>query len=424
MPFGRTTALLNVLGSQAGSVAIQVAVSLAVLIGMVALGTEITFVMLKHRQMQSVADSAALGSATALAAGYPADYTLEALAIAASAGFVNGVDGVNVTVVYPPIIGSYAGNTGAIQVTVSQPQTLGMVSLFRTGAFEVTANAVALVGGSGSYCVLQLSQSTTTGVSISNGATVNLSQCGLAVDAKGSSALSVTGGSTLNALTVSVSGGASVSNGGVINATKRVQTYQAAVDDPYSGIAEPTFSGCDYSSKVIGYKSSRQYLTPGVYCNGLKFGNGAIVTLNPGVYVIDRGTFDVSGGTNLTATGVTIFLTSKTGSNYAKVTLGGGAIITMATPTTGAMAGILFFGDRDAPLTNSHSFAGGISPSLTGAIYFPSQTVVFSNGVSNPTGCTQLIAGKIQFTGGATFQNNCSGTGVAAIGGSNSALVE
>lgn len=424
MPFGRTTALLNVLGSQAGSVAIQVAVSLAVLIGMVALGTEITFVMLKHRQMQSVADSAALGSATALGTGYPTDYTLEALAIAASAGFVNGVDGAKVTVVYPPAIGNYAGNTAAIQVTVSQPQTLGMVSLFRSGLFEVAASSVALVGGSGAYCVLQLVSSSMTGVSISNGATVNLGQCGLAVDAKGSSALSVTGAATLTALSVSVSGGTTVSNGGVINATKGVKTNQAAVADPYSGVAEPSFSGCNYNNKVIGYSSSRQYLTPGVYCNGLAMGNGAIVTMNPGLYVIDRGTFDIGGATNLTATGVTIFLTSKTGSSYAKVALGGGATMTMSAPTSGATAGILFFGDRDGPLSNSQDFVGGVSPTLAGAIYFPSQTVVFSNGASNPTGCTQLIAGKIQFSGGSKFQNNCSGTGAAAIGGANSVLVE
>jgi hypothetical protein len=424
MPLGLKSALMNVLRSRAGSVAIQVAVSITVIIGLVALGTEITFVLYKHRQMQSVADSAALGSATAITTGYPADYSLEARAIASSAGFVDGIDGVRVTVLRPPTIGHYAGNSGAVEVVVSQPQTLGMVSLFRSEAFAVSASAVALVGGAGSYCVLQLSPTNSVGVTISNGAIVNLTQCGLAVDATGSSALTVIGGATLNTLSVSVAGGTVVSNGGVINATNGVKTYQESVADPYSAIAQPTYSGCNYNNKVIGYKNTRQYLSPGVYCNGLAFGNGAIVTMNPGVYVIDRGTFDVGGGANLTATGVTVFLTSKTGSGYAKVALGGGATITMSAMTSGATAGILFFGARNAPLTNSNNFAGGVSPSLTGALYFPSQTVVFSNGVSNPIGCTQLIAGKIQFKGGSKFQNNCSGTGVSAIGGSNSALVE
>ena len=39
-----------------GSVAIQLALMTTVLLGMVALGTEITFVLFKHRQMQSAAD--------------------------------------------------------------------------------------------------------------------------------------------------------------------------------------------------------------------------------------------------------------------------------------------------------------------------------------------------------------------------------
>jgi hypothetical protein len=49
--------------------------------------------------------------------------------------------------------------------------------------------------------------------------------------------------------------------------------------------------------------------------------------------------------------------------------------------------------------------------------------VIFQNGASNPAGCTQLIAGTIQLTGGSSFQNNCS-TGVASIGSGSSTLVE
>jgi len=47
-----------------GAVAIQVALMLTAIVGVSALGTEITFLLYKHRQMQSAADSAALGAAT------------------------------------------------------------------------------------------------------------------------------------------------------------------------------------------------------------------------------------------------------------------------------------------------------------------------------------------------------------------------
>ena len=60
---------------------------------------------------------------------------------------------------------------------------------------------------------------------------------------------------------------------------------------------------------------------------------------------------------------------------------------------------------------------------FTGALYFPTVRVSFTNGISNPSGCTQLIGGDITFTGGSRFKNNCP-IGVQAIGSSNSTLVE
>ena len=55
-----------------GSVAITIGLTLPIVIGMAALGSEITYLLYKHRQMQVVADAAALGGATALQRGYPA----------------------------------------------------------------------------------------------------------------------------------------------------------------------------------------------------------------------------------------------------------------------------------------------------------------------------------------------------------------
>ena len=312
-----------------------------------------------------------------------------------------------------------------MEVIISQPQFLGMVSLFREGLFDVGTHAVATLAGSGSACVLQTLANSMTGVSISNGATVNLVQCGMDVNALGSSALSVTGGAVLNAQFVSVTGSVTRSNGGVINATNGIKTGQPYVADPYAGVAAPTYSGCTYNKKSIGHSNSgRQYISPGVYCNGLAFTNDAIVTMNPGTYIIDRGTFDVGGAVELTGTGVTIYLTKSTGTNYAEVVIGNGAEVNLTAPTSGAFAGLIFFGDRNGPLSNTSNFGGGAALNLTGSIYFPSQTVIFNNGISNPSGCTQLIAGKIQFTGGARFMNNCASTGVVSVGGATVALVE
>ncbi|MGA7974724.1 MAG: Tad domain-containing protein [Pseudolabrys sp.] len=395
-----------------------------IILGMVGLGVEITFVLYKQRQMQSAADSAAFGGATALMRGYPADFRIESRAVAAAVGFVNGVDGVAVTVNRPPTLGPQAGNNDAVEVIVSQPQRLGLVSLFREGLFQVGARAVATLGGTGTSCILQSLPNWMTGISLSNGVRVELDECGMDANATGPSSLSVTGGARLTTQYVSVSGEVSAHNGARIDATDGIKTNQPGVADPYASVAQPSYSGCDHNKMTIGWSAHEQTIFPGVYCKGLAIGNSARVTMSPGVYIIDRGTFDIGGGTEVTGTGVTIFLTRSKGSDFAEAVIGNGARVELTAPTSGPTAGLVFFGDRNAPLSNTTEFGGGARAEITGAIYLPSQTVTFGNGFSNDSSCTQLIAGSIQFTGGVRFQNDCASTGVVGIGGSKVQLVE
>jgi Flp pilus assembly protein TadG len=413
--------------SRGGSVAIMMGLVLPVVIGMTALGSEITFLLFKHRQMQSVADAAALSAATAIQTGYPG-FAVEARAITASLGFQDQVNGVTITPNNPPASGPSAGNSSAVEVIVAQPQTLFLVTLFRSGLFNVTARAVA-TPGSGTYCVLALNRSSTPDVTMSNGAIVNLPSCGLAADSTGNAALSMSGSAQLkmNAANkppqfVSVSGTASITNGAAINPASALKISQPAVPDPYASVAMPSYSGCGGGTNK-SYAHGTWSLSPGVYCSNLSFTNDAVVTMSAGIYFIDRGTFSVGGNVTLTGTGVTIVLTSSTGSNYAIASIGNGAVVTLSAPTTGSTAGIVFFGDRLAPASNVQNFGGGATINVNGALYFPTQEVDFQNGINNPSGCTQLIGGTIKFVGGSNFQNNCP-TGVTSIGGSNSALAE
>ena len=150
-------ALLERRSSRRGSVAIQMAIMMTVLIGMAGLGTEVPYMMYKHRQMQTAADSAALGAAVALTQGYPAIAT-EADGIAAALGFTNGSSNVTVTVNNPPKSGNYTTNSSAVEVIVSQPQTLKMAGLFGVSVYNLSARAVALAGSGsgGGYCMLAL----------------------------------------------------------------------------------------------------------------------------------------------------------------------------------------------------------------------------------------------------------------------------
>ena len=117
------SALLRLmLRSESGSVAVQIGLGLIALMGMAGLGTEGTFLIFKQRQMQSVADSAALSGAMALNQAYPRDPQSEARAVAAGLGFRHGADAISVAVNVPPLTGAQAGNTDAVEVIVTQPQ--------------------------------------------------------------------------------------------------------------------------------------------------------------------------------------------------------------------------------------------------------------------------------------------------------------
>ena len=452
----------NILLAEDGAVAIQMALTMVVLIGMGALATDIGYALFVQRQLQSAADAAAFSAAIAKSTNHPT-ITTEAYAVAGKIGFVTGANGVTVTVnnppVNPPASAADAGNASAVQVIIQQSLTLPLISAVCpllpgggcSGAFTVAAQAVAAPGAGGA-CAWQLSGSATPGVTISNGAVVNLEDCGLTVCStatSGNKALSISGGAALNIkdssgnfsnkYPVSVAGGASITNGATINNVSNAcqsptckQNQGACVNaDPYAGVTMPTMpGGCSLgTAKSYGYSATLQTISPGVWCNGVSFGSSAQIKLNPGVYYVKGGYFNVGGAVTMTGTGVTIVLTGSASDGYstpyAEINnpgIGNGANVTLTAPTTGATAGIVFFGDRNAPASNVNIFGGGASMDITGAIYLPTQQAQFSNGIANPSGCTQLIAGQIQFTGGANFSNNCAGMGTSGSGGATALL--
>jgi Flp pilus assembly protein TadG len=439
--------------SREGAVAIYMAFILVILLGMTGLAVEVGLVLYKRQQQQTAADTAASAGALALRNGESATAaTDEAKAIAAQSGYVNGANGVVVTFnnppLTPPAINTYLANA-AVQAIIQQPQTLILANLvtgwYGTGPinWNVQASAVANVGGS-SACVAQLLPGQNPGVTINNGATVTLQQCGLQVCSKGNTALSMSGGTHLNlteasgnlsdSQTVSVAGNASVTNGAQINnkgscSAPSCKASQGACApgefDPYVNV-QPNLTlppaGCSNgTNKSYGHSNSGlQTLKPGVWCNGVSFTNDAQIKLNPGVYYVNKGNFNVGGNVHMDGTAVTIVLTGS-GSNYATVTIGNGATVNLSAPTIGITAGIAFFGDNRDPWSSQsnqqQTFGGGAVMNINGAIYFPSTQVNFNNGITNPAGCTQLIAGTINFQGGADFSNNCAGTGTIAIGG-------
>ena len=390
---------------------------LIVILGMVALGVEITFVLYKHRQMQSAADSAALGGATALMRGYPVDFSIESKAIAANAGFVNGVADVAVTVNRPPTLGPHAGNNDPVEVIGSQPQYLGLVALFREGLFQVGARAVALIGNANLYCILALDPTAARAVYLRNNVIVGNPECGVAVNSNSDSALYLRNNAAIRG-PVSVHGNWSLANNAELTGSP-LSNHAATVTDPYADVALETIPSCTGQSGEAGNNATID-LSPGHFCQGWEFQNNVTVNLSPGAYYIDK-QMDLGNNVIVNGTGgVTLIVNG----NYT-VEFTNNAQINITAPSTGTYAGLAIMGLRDAKSSVTHVFSNNTVMNIKGVVYFPNQIVEFdNNGATTPGGCTQVIGRIVELYNNVWLDHNCEGTGVKPIASTMSQMVE
>jgi hypothetical protein len=368
-----------------------------------------------------------------------------AQAVAATYGYANGVNGVTVTINSPPTSGTHtspgSGNA-AFEVIIRKSEPLFFSALY-LNSVSVASRNVTLVATTGGYsagvpgCILQYSSSGTT--TFTNGGTIDTPNCAYYGNGSSSTSLSVGDGSTLDTDGIYLVGSYNTGNRGqpgYITNTGETKTGQSSTADPYASVtvaaaeteaateaaADGNAAGASCPNNTpTSYSGTNTTTTlkPGFYCGGLASYNTNNLTLEPGVYIIVGGYFTVSEGTTVNATGgVTIVLTGSSGGGYAMANIADGAHLNLNAPTTGTTAGLAIFGDPNAPLSNTSTFAGGSTMVINGAIDMRSQTVDYSNGTTNANSCTQLIAGSISFVGGAYLGSTCSSYGTSSIGGS------
>lgn len=402
-----------------GNYAIVAALLSPVLIGTAGLATEGGLWIYVHQTLQGAADSAAISAATLYSLNTSKDLHLQAQGVIAGYGYQEGTAGTVITVHRPPLTGNYTGNQSAIEVIVTTQQARLLSSIYSQTAVTLGGRAVALPGNNGQGCVLALSAGASGAVTSKGTSDVALDKCSVYDNSNSSSALTNGGSATIKALSVNVVG--NISGGGGITTTQGTNTGTSPAADPYASVAIPAFAGCDHNNLTL---KNTVTIDPGVYCNGLQLNAGAIVTMNPGIYYIDRGSLQIAGGATLQGTGVTIIFTSSTGANYADATINGGATIKLTAPTTGPTQGLVMFGDRNMPTSTTFKFNGGTGQLLGGAVYVPHGTLQYAGGDSTKMGCTQVIADTVTFVGNSNLAVDCSGSGTIPIGASTASLVE
>jgi Flp pilus assembly protein TadG len=398
---------------QSGNYLVMMALLMPVLVGFVGFGTDYALWIYTHQTAQAAAESAAVSAATAAN-----NFTVEAQAVTATYGFVDGSNGVTVTVNQPPQSGGHTTTSGAVEVIVQRTQTpIFSAAVWSSRQVSVSGRAVAVGGGAG--CVLTLDKTASGALTVQGSAQVALAGCNLNDNSSSGTALSIGGSGSLSALGVGIVGNLSGSSN--ITATNGIMTGVAATKDPYASASFPSFSGCDQTNLTVKTDTS---ISHGVYCGGISINAGATLTLGPGIYYLDQGGLSMAGNSTITGTGVTLVFTSSTGNNWATADIGGNAVVNLTAPTSGPTAGIVLFGDRNMDAGTTFKLGGGGSQTFGGAVYLPKAALTYSGGASTSNGCTQIIADSVTFTGNSNLAINCSGYGTKFIGSVAASLVE
>jgi Flp pilus assembly protein TadG len=381
--------------AERGAAAIYVALALPAFVGAGGLAVDVASWYSTKRTMQSGADAAAYAAALELAQqGLDQAPDLAAMqAVANDAASRNGV-GVAVTLNVPPLAGSAAGDPQSVEVIVTEAAPVYFTSLFMGAAPSITTRAVAKAVVADA-CVWALHPSAEGALTVSGNSEVDL-DCGVVVNSNhADAAIYQEGSSCLSATSISVAGGYT---GECVSPEPEVETPNYG--DPLSSLVEPSYGSCDFNVKIQVNSGSSATLTPGVYCKGLAL-NGTVV-FQPGLYVIVGTGLDIQSSAVVTnnenaSGGVTFYLTGS-GTKYAEVKVAAGSQVTLTPMTTGSLANVLFFQDRNAKNGQS-KLTGQSEMDLTGILYFPNSEVEFTGGTEMDEAEVLLVASTLKITG-------------------------
>jgi Flp pilus assembly protein TadG len=393
-------AIRALLRDQRGNMATLFALMIGVLFAFSALAVDGGNLYVMKSKLQRTADAAALAAASQLPSESDAqaealEYAIKNMPVAENGNTLVASD-VDFGYWHPATRSFVSGGVpvNAVMVTTrrsaANSNPVGTYFAGLMGYDEVDVETTSVAGRVSAVCMLALDPTSPDAFLVNNGS-VLADGCAVQVNSDDPEALDVTSNGTMDTLETCVHGGSLIQG----TATPPPTTGCPPVSDPLAGLAEPVVGGCDYTNVVLSSPSTYN-LTEGVYCGGLDIKGQAEVTMAPGVYIMKNGPFTITGQADVTGVGVTIFLTGP----GAVADTGGNGAINLSAPTTGDLAGILFFEDPDNTPLQHHAFRGGSNKSYSGVIYTPVGIAEYvGNGAGSGTGTPWFIAWQFRMSG-------------------------
>jgi len=425
--------------SDAGQALVIGALAMIVILGFLGLGIDLGYLRYMKRQLQKVADAAALAGAMELSYCGGTSNCSALTTAAQDALTENGFTGstlvtncgsstssLAITVNNPPCyLGASDPNGGDVhyvEVVVSQQEPTYFSRIFGVTSVTLTARAEAGLAG-GNNCIFSLDPTDASTISVDLLASVN-SSCGIVDESSNNNALTCFLLGSIRASQIGIVGSYSRFLC-VINPTPKTHITRPSPADPLAYLSTPTVGTCGLSttSPYTGYNGTptkggllingTATLYPGVYCGGIEINPGANVTFNPGTYILTSTNnshqaipssygLTIDLGTTVRGNGVTFYNYGPSGSItflLASLTTG---TVNLTAPTSGTYGGILFFQDPGNTSTAQIIGTSSLNTVLEGTYYFPKAKVLFA--FSGPVQYNILDAWQIQFVF-LTFSN-------------------
>lgn len=389
-----------------GATILIFAITLPVIVGFLGLGGEVAYWYANHRNMQTAADFGAYTAALELQAAR-GEYT--AISQGTVEALENGADATTdtITVNIPPLSGAITSPNAAEMIIVrSLPRLFS--GLFIDENMEITARAVARHDIGGTACILALDEYAKNAIDISGTADIDLTGCDVHTNSNHPQAAQVWGNAELFTGCLSAMGGVQDNGGLTMDGCSVAFEGANFSPDPYSDLTVPAENpGCpdEHQGDPVTETDGSKTYSPGRYCGGLQLHD--VTTMEPGVYIIDGGDFqinagaDVTGGTTTPGEGVTFIMTGG-----GTVSFNGTAEIDFTAEMEGDYPGILIYQDREEG-DASNKINGNSDSSFVGVFYFPTQEVVFNGNNSTGMGCMHVIGNTVKITGTASFGDTC-----------------
>jgi Flp pilus assembly protein TadG len=428
--FPITNQLRRLRADERGTVSILMGFLIIPLVGALGIGFEVSNWYMTTRGMQNAADAATL----AAAANGGSNYDVEARAVAAQYGFVDGTNHVSIAVSNTAACPGGGSNCYSVAISGYVPLLLSQVVGFTgdtnlSGTLEKKLSAVAVAKPTTKpqdVCLLALGGSGVAQGIRTNGAPVaNMNGC---------TVMSNTGaqcnGSNLGADYGLAHG---TSNG---CGAKQISNVPV-VNDTYGGLASNipplSSSGCTAANSYQETKQGNSYsvdshnqlsgslnLTAGnnFMCGDQMLTGDVVINTPPGksgVLIIENGQLDLNGHTLTTSMGsaVTLVFSGKDspGTSYIHAPTnntngsGGRLDITAPGPDSGPWSGVAIY--QDPSLTSGLDVsAAGNSPTwnITGLVYMPHASVTMKGAVDKSTNgksCFVMVADNFQISGTA-----------------------